>query len=229
MTLAFDIETIGRDLDEETRAAVVKGLDDEKAAEAIGRIALSPFTGAVVVIACWDDAKGEGVCLVADSNPAIVLGADILPGFSLVLCADERVMLQRFWSICSRQRRFATFNGGGFDVPFLVGRSLALGVVIHRPLIETKPWEDVHVDLLAKLAPGRKERASFDIVCRALGVPSPKSGIDGSQVGEAWAGGRRGDVAAYCCRDVRALVECLARWDRCALGRAEPAAVGGAQ
>lgn len=220
MTLSFDIEAVGQEIDDEMRAAVVRGLDDEKAAEALDRLALSPFTGRAVVIACWDDHAGKGVCLTNDGLAA----AELPAGFVLKPHSDERAMLQSFWSICSRQRRFATFNGNGYDVPFLVGRSLALDVTIHRPLLETKPWEDTHVDLRAKLSPGwGNGRSTLDVVCRGLGVPTPKGGIDGSQVSAAWRDGRRDVVAAYCCRDVVALAECLVKWDRCALGRREPA------
>lgn len=220
MTLSFDIETVARtDLDDETIAALVKGKTEEEARGILDRLALSPFTGRVVVIAMWDDEKDTGICLANDGLAV----AELPEGFVLATYADERALLTHFWAMASKRRRFATFNGSGFDVPFLVGRSLALDVTIHRPLIETKPWEDLHVDLMQKLSAGSRNRPSFDIVCRALGVPSPKTGgIEGSEVGAAWADGRRAEVAAYCCRDVRALVDCLAKWDRYALGRREP-------
>lgn len=222
MTLSYDIETIALDLDDDTRAAIVKRAEKSRkpddTRDPLDGLALSPFTGRVVVIACWDDVKGAGVCLTSDG----VAPALLPQGFLLKAHDDERAMLETFWRICSRQSRFATFNGLDFDHPFLVGRSLALGVTIDRGQLDTKPWEDKHVDLMQKLSLGYRGRPNLDLVCRQFGIPTPKSGIDGSEVGKAWADGRRDEVAAYCCRDTYALAQCLARWDRYALGRREP-------
>ncbi len=200
MTLSFDLETIALD-----DAIIVAPSDDTEAED---RRALSPFTGQAVVVACWNNDINEGACLTVG-----LAKADLPRGFVHVSCETEHDLLTKFWKICSRQRRFCTFNGLGFDVPFLLGRSVVLGVPVHRPLYMAKPWEDTHVDLCDRLKTGFRGKPSLDLVCRALGVPTPKSDITGATVGAAWTDGRRADVAAYCCRDTFATASVLNAYD----------------
>lgn len=200
MTFSFDVETVPLD-----------GTDPVLDDDGHDLRALSPFTGRIVVIAGWDDEKKRGVCMTHDER---MTATPTIPDFTLYTFATEHDLLASWWSLCAKQRRFATFNGNGFDVPFLLGRSVVNGVGVHRPLYTAKPWDDVHVDVCDRLKVGYKGRPSLDLVCRALGVPSPKNGgIDGSLVGEAWAGNLRAEVATYCCRDVTALANVLAAYD----------------
>jgi hypothetical protein len=224
MTLCFDTEFIAQDLDADTIESLSRGKTTEEAVKAIDAAVFSPFTGEIVCVAAWDDQKGLGVCLTAGAAP----DADLPHGFKIIECEDERAVLTAFWDMCRRQTRFATFNGIACDVPYLVGRSLVHHVAVHRPLLDVKPWEDTHVDLFARLCPRGAQRATFDIVCRGLNIPSPKTEISGSEVGKAWRDGRRGLVARYCCHDVGAVVECLARWDRLVMGKREQMTMGGA-
>lgn len=197
MTLSFDIEAVPLD---DTEPLLNDEGDDTRS--------FSPFTGRVVVISAWDDEAAAGVCLTHD-----VGGTVHANGYTHINFLSEKGMLEKWWSICSRQRRFATFFGNGYDNPFLLGRSVVNGVSVHRPLYLAKPWEDTHVDVCDRLKVGFKGRPTLDLVCRALGVPSPKGGIVGAQVAEAWATGQRVDVAEYCCRDVTALATVLAAYD----------------
>lgn len=213
MTLCFDIETVGRDLDEDERHALIRRAQKEKErtgeeVDPFDSLGLSPFTGRTVVIAAWDDEKQLGVVLTDRAGP-------VQPpaGFTHQDLNSEADLLTKFWSICSRQRRFCTYNGAGFDVPFLVARSVVHGVSVHKPFLNAKPWEDLHIDLAVKLTPGMRVRGGFDMTCRALGVQSPKDGIDGSQVQAAWDEGKKAEVAVYCCKDVAALAQCLAKYD----------------
>lgn len=213
MTLCFDIETVGLDLDADQRAALIKKAWKEKErtgeeVDPFDSLGLSPFTGRVVVIAAWDDEKQAGVVLTDNIGP---MGEPT--GWKQKDMSDEAAMLIAFWSVCSRQRRFCSYNGAGFDIPFLIARSVVHGVKVHKPFLNAKPWEDLHIDLAVKLTPGMRGRGGFDLTCRALGVPSPKDGIDGSQVQAAWDEGRKAEVAAYCCKDVTALARCLAKYD----------------
>jgi len=66
-----------------------------------------------------------------------------------------------------------------FDVPFLVTRSLLLGVPARVDLLG-KPYElRPHLDLYRLLQPGRAlGPAGLDVLCWALGVESPKGTLD---------------------------------------------------
>ncbi len=44
--------------------------------------------------------------------------------------------------------------------------------------------------------------ASLDVVCYNLGIPTPKDGIDGSQVQDFHDAGRDKEILDYCERDV---------------------------
>lgn len=98
-------------------------------------------------------------------------------------------------------------NVSAFDLRFLTQRFIVNGIkpplVIQRAA-QAKPWEaDKVFDTMVQWA-GVGNRISLDKLCLALGIPSPKGDIDGSQVAEAVAAGRIEEVAAYCCRDVEA-------------------------
>jgi DNA polymerase elongation subunit (family B) len=225
MTLYLDIETVGVDvdaLDPDHRAQIVSDYGDPDAvgSDALDRLALSPWTASVVVACAWDDEKGAGICL----TDGAVGEADLPEGFRLRECAGEADLLGTLWDVCRRRRRYATYNGRDFDLPFLVARSMVHSIPIHRPVVASKPWEDVHLDLCQALQLGYRGRATLDAVCRALGVASPKQEIDGSEVGRAWADGRRGLVARYCALDTRALAECVAVYDAVTAAHGEPSA-----
>ena len=45
---------------------------------------------------------------------------------------------------------------------------------------------------------------NLDFYCSLFGIPSPKQGLSGDQVGEAYAQGRLEEIAEYCRADVEA-------------------------
>ena len=231
MALILDIETIGEPTASASIAAVSHAIkravhdgelrgatsDDVKRAakiaeaEATDRLALSPWTGRVVVVAAWDTEKEKGICLV-DTTAAV---HDLPPGFVPAGRDGEVALVASAWRIIRDARQIVTWNGIDFDVPFLVGRALTCHVGLAPWLLRAKPWEDAHIDLCARTGMGFKGRARLETACLAMGIPSPKDAIDGSQVSEAWAAGRRADVARYCCGDVIALRSVWDRWVEC--------------
>lgn len=67
-----------------------------------------------------------------------------------------------------------------------------------------RPGNDNVTDTMLLWA-GYGNRISLDNLCSALGIPSPKDGIDGSQVWEFVRAGKINEVAEYCKRDVEAV------------------------
>ena len=108
-----------------------------------------------------------------------------------VPCVDEVELLTAFWDVAKHYEPVVTFNGRGFDVPFLYLRSALLNVPISR-----KDWlgyrfaTEPHCDLAEQLTfygvsgrEGRGARFNLDFYCKAFGIESPKShGVTGMDV-----------------------------------------------
>ena len=100
------------------------------------------------------------------------------------------------------------FNSNGFDSPFLLKRSIINGVTPASPLDEgtSKPWEMKALDL-AKIWQGSAFYPdSLIAVATALGLPSPKDALDGSQVSKAFYEKRLPEIVTYCLKDVETTI-----------------------
>jgi len=138
-----------------------------------------------------------------------------------VPCMDEVELLTTFWDVARHYDGIVTFNGRGFDVPFIYLRSAALNVPISR-----KDWLgyrfafDPHCDLAEQLTfygvsgrEGAARRFNLDFYCKAFGIESPKShGVTGTDVNRLLEEGRYREIADYCLRDVKATVELYRVW-----------------
>ena len=138
-----------------------------------------------------------------------------------VPCMDEVELLTAFWDVAKHYDEIITFNGRGFDVPFLYLRSALLNVAITK-----KNWlgyrfaTEPHCDLAEQFTfygvsgrEGAARRFNLDFYCKAFGIDSPKSqGVTGMDINSLLAEGRYRDIAEYCLRDVRATVELYRLW-----------------
>ena len=100
------------------------------------------------------------------------------------------------------------FNSNGFDSPFLLKRSIINGVTPASPLDEgtSKPWEMKALDL-AKIWQGSAFYPdSLIAVATALGLPSPKDALDGSQVSNAFYEKKLPEIVTYCLKDVETTI-----------------------
>lgn len=98
-------------------------------------------------------------------------------------------------------------NVAGFDLRYLAQRSIIKGIRPHQIIAsaaQAKPWESDKVfDTMVQWA-GVGNRVKLDKLCKALSIPTPKKGIDGSKVWDEVKAGRIADVAEYCADDVLA-------------------------
>ena len=126
--------------------------------------------------------------------------------------AHEQELLHLFWARLGELRPtlFITYNGLGFDLPFLKKRS-----IIHRvkPSMEislarfrTEPVYDV---MAVWSNWDTRGWVKLDVLARALQVET-KSG-SGKQVAEMWAQGRRREIAEYCLQDTYVTYACYQR------------------
>lgn len=96
-------------------------------------------------------------------------------------------------------------NVAAFDLRFLVQRSIVNKVHPHGVIAraaQAKPWESDKVFDTCTQWAGVGHRIKLDKLCKALSIPSPKQGIDGSMVWDYVRNGRIAEVADYCKGDV---------------------------
>lgn len=95
-------------------------------------------------------------------------------------------------------------NNIGFDEPFLFKRLIINGI---RPMklldsSDKKPWEVKSLDLSKAFQGSSFYPDSLVAIATALGLPSPKDGIDGSMVTQVYYDGGLESIVHYCERDV---------------------------
>jgi DNA polymerase elongation subunit (family B) len=228
-TLVFDIETCALSLDHFDEAQQeylfrdARAQTDEAAARAKQEAAeqmmsLWPLTAQVLCIAMVNADTGRGkVLFVAEDHEESPSDAAV----EFVPCVDEGELLGAFWDAAKHYDQIVTFNGRGFDVPFLYLRSAQLGVPISR-----KNWlgyrfaTEPHCDLAEQLTfygvsgrDGAARRFNLDFYCKAFGIESPKSaGVSGHDVRRLRDEGRHREIGEYCLRDVQATLDLFRLW-----------------
>ena len=222
--LVFDIETTGLPVEnfDETQQEYLfreaEKIPDEiqratRRAEIQRMFSLWPLTGQVVCIAMLNVETQRGQVLFLaedfDDEPGEAGPVEYVP------CVDESELLTAFWDVAKHYDSIATFNGRGFDVPFIYLRSALLNVPISR-----KDWLgyryaiEPHCDLAEQFTfygvsgrEGAARKFNLDFYCKVFGIESPKShGVTGMDVGTMMAAGQHREIAEYCLRDVKATV-----------------------
>lgn len=228
--LVFDIETSALPLesfDEAQREYLFR--EAERLPDDAGRAArreelqkllnLWPLTARVLCIAMRnaDTERGQVLFTADDAEGGGGGGGPV----EFLAFPDEPEMLTAFWEVARRYDQIVTFNGRGFDVPFLYLRSALLNVPITR-----KDWlgyrfqTEPHCDLAEQFTfygvsgrEGAARRFNLDFYCKAFGLESPKSqGVTGADVNQLLAEGRQREIAEYCLRDVNATVQLYHLW-----------------
>jgi DNA polymerase elongation subunit (family B) len=225
-TLIFDIETTGKnwdDIPESTQYALTKWIgqqpisDAEKerlSEEAQEKLGLSPFTGEVISLAMYDVERKQGVVYFVADDSVLDYQED---GWKYKV-RTESDMLEDFWESAKSYNVFVTFNGRRFDVPFLLHRSLIVGV---RPSVEltgqrylTRQTPPYHVDLLDEFSfyGAMHRRPSLQLLCNSYGIPYAKEGMGGEDVTEYFSQKKYRDIAEKNAADVRATTELFEKW-----------------
>lgn len=228
--LVFDIETSALPLEffdeaqQEYLFREVERLSDEPArdtrrAEILRQFNLWPFTAQVVCIAMLnvESLRGQVLFLAEDHEEDVAEGGPV----EFVPCMDELELLTAFWDVAKHYDEVVTFNGRGFDVPFLYLRSAVLNAPISkRNWLGYRFATEPHCDLAEQLTfynvsgrDGAARRFNLDFYCKAFGIESPKShGVTGMDVNALMAEHKYREIAEYCLRDVRATVELYRIW-----------------
>ncbi len=124
---------------------------------------------------------------------------------------DEQKILIEFSELIDQFRKkqeviFCGHNIKEFDLPFLCRRMIIQRIELPKELnlSNVKPWNNPHVDTMDLWRFGEYKRyTSLELLATCLGIPSPKTDIDGSQVASVYY--EEHDLAKivnYCLRDV---------------------------
>lgn len=231
--LIFDIETAGEnfdEFDETTQKMLTRWIDGSMAVgssehkKAIEKVkhdtVFSPLTSQVVAIGVLDYEKNKGVVYFQAPDEKIEPfeedGIEFKP-------ATEKEMLEGFWHGAENYDEFISFNGRGFDIPFMMIRSAVNEVSPTKNLIGARylyqhPQGAVHVDLQDQLTfygALRRTGMSLHMFTRAFGIKSPKdTGISGDDVTRLFKERKYIDIAKYNVGDLWATKELYDYWQK---------------
>jgi hypothetical protein len=229
--LIFDIETVGEDfdkLDKTTQDVLTKWIRKESESEEDYKeelnnlkngLGLSPLTGEIVAIGVLDYEKNKGAVYFQTPGESLSESEKDNIKFKPM---TEKEMLENFWSGAKNYQEFISFNGRGFDVPFLMIRSAINGVKPTKDLmsnryLDSQKFDSKHIDLMDQLSfyGSTRRKGSLHLYSRAFGITSPKTqGITGDDVGRLFKEGKFLDIAKYNVGDLIATKELYEYWEK---------------
>jgi len=229
--LIIDIETVGENfdsLDLSTQENLTRWIKKDSADEKDYKTALedlknglgfSPLTGEIIVIGVLDFYKNEGVVYFQAPGEK---HKDFTEEGITFKQFGEKEMLQKFWDGARQYQHFITFNGRGFDAPFLMVRSAIHGVRPTKDLmrgryISQQNFDAIHIDLQEQLTfyGALRRKGGLHLWSRAFGIESPKAGgITGDDVGRLFKEKKFLDIARYNVGDLRATKALYEKWEQ---------------
>lgn len=230
MKLVFDIETIGHDweaLDELTKKDLTRWVKREletdesfsfKTDNIKDEMGLSPLTGEIVSIAIYDVDREAGA--VYFQAPNVEKPIFFEEGGIKYQSMTEVEILKTFWNIAQKYQEFITFNGRGFDAPFMMIRSAILDIVPTIDLMDGRylyQQKNIkHIDIYDQMTfyGATTKKGSLHLFCRAFDIPSPKKNVEGNEVGKLFKEKEYEKIARYNVGDVIATRELYLRWEK---------------
>lgn len=229
--LIFDIETIGADfdsLDKATQENLTKWIKKESNSDDDYRIALedlknglgfSPLTGEIAAIGVLDYEKNQGAVYFQAPGEKIKETEENEIKFKPMV---EKEMLENFWQGIKQYNEFISFNGRGFDVPFLMIRSAMHKIRPSKDLMSNRylslqKFGAIHVDLFDQLSffGAVRRKGNLHLWSRLFGIKSPKEdGVTGDDVGRLFKEKKFMEIAKYNAGDLRATKELYEYWNK---------------
>jgi 3'-5' exonuclease len=215
--VVLDIETIGVDfekLDEKSQEYLLKFSEsEEEKNEVKQRLALYPFTGEVVVIGMLNPDTGKGKMFYQCPEKPDEAWEE---GGFRCQAGNEKEILSLFWEDIKNYQQIITFNGRGFDGPFLHLRSAINKITPSRNLVPYRYEYRSHCDLLDQLTYyGATRKFNLHFYAKSLGIKSPKEdGVNGLEVGKMYQEGKYKEIVRYCMGDLIATKELFDYWDK---------------
>jgi len=130
--------------------------------------------------------------------------------------SQEKELLEAVYKALTPNRETVQLCGHNiksFDIPFLAKRMLIHRILPLPSAINTygkKPWDITHIDTLEIWRMNQnRSYAGLSFICHALGIPSPKDEMDGSQVASYYWKGDVHSIIKYCQQDVQAIMSLI--------------------
>ncbi len=205
-TLTFDIETIPQlgPLSEVQKEELNKNLESKfkKLDRPPTEEELKKFKGEVMAT---NPLLGQIVCIGVHE----VRGTSVK---NVGIIGDEEYILRSFWDLIKDfDGVFISFNGIGFDVPFIIKRSMHYGIKpTNNGFLDTRKYQTVpHFDVRLVFSNyDSYASGKLELICELLGVESSKQGdIKADGVEDAYLSGQINKIKEYCLRDVKATYE----------------------
>ncbi len=118
---------------------------------------------------------------------------------------DEKKMLENFWEAAKDVDLFVGFNVMDFDLKYLIQRSIINGVKpkTKMRLSFARYRSDPIYDIMHEWNQwSGRSNVSLDSLARALGLPTSKTNMDGSEVYSYYKKGKVKEICNYCNADV---------------------------
>lgn len=229
--LVFDIETIGENfdsLDRTTQEILTQWIRKESSSDKEyetelenlkNGLGFSPLTGEVAVIGILDCEKNKGAVYFQAPEEKIEEFEEDSIKFKQM---TEKEMLENFWAGAEKYQEFISFNGRGFDVPFLMIRSAIHKIKPTKDLMSNRYLNNqrfgaMHIDLFDQLNfyGAIRRRGNLHLWSRAFDIKSPKAeGITGDEIGRLFKEKRFLDIARYNVGDLKATKELYEYWQK---------------
>lgn len=228
-TIIFDIETVGEDfdaLDETTKHVMTHWIekesknkeDYEKSLENLkNEMGLSPLTGFIVAVGALEFESQKGAVYFQAPEKKV---EDFEENGIKYKVQTEKEILESFWRVVEKADVFVSFNGRGFDVPFLMMRSAVHGIRPSKNLLSNRylsmqKFGAKHIDLMDQLTfyGATWKKPNLHMCCRTLGIKSPKEdGVDGNAVGELFQKQEYENIARYNAGDLFSTAGLFEKW-----------------
>ena len=225
--LVFDIETIGKDftaLDDMSQEYLLQyAQDDQEREEIKEHLGFYPLTGEIVAIGILNPDTHKG-CVFTQKGSALVLPKkieEITEADIAIEEGTEKEILEKFWHAAEMYHTFISFNGRGFDVPYLMVRSAIHQIRPSKDLMSNRYLssqyaQSKHIDLFDQLSfyGAVRRKFSLHMWSKAFGIKSPKEGgTTGDDVGKLFHEGHAADIARYNAGDLLATAALYAQWE----------------
>lgn len=115
---------------------------------------------------------------------------------------DEKETLRQFWELAKRAELFIGHNIMDFDLRFIYQRSIVNRVIPSKEISFARYRSFPIFDTMKEWAKWSFGMVGLESLALALEIPSPKDGIDGSQVYDFYKKGKINEILEYCKKDV---------------------------